>query len=154
MQYLRAVLAVIEDLEDSDDVQYVEFWRTLAFLRWVVVREPLFMAKDCDFSRVSSVLRCYVEAMFGRDQDPSGAYLNSVLLENIFNDLRDNQLRGARHKQRSDQRLHALSLSSNSSRHAGSVQMPEVHDEDVQRFAHLHFPPHAFSAHLLRWIGA
>ena len=47
-------------------------------------------------------------------------YLNSFGDENGFNDIRDNERRGAKHSQRSDDSLHAMAISSMASRWAAT----------------------------------
>eukprot|EP00969_Alexandrium_andersonii_P373624 15484465-Alexandrium_andersonii.AAC.1 len=55
----------------------------------------------------------YVRAMFGN-------LGNTLGLENTFNDLRDNEGRGARRKTRSNERLQSLAVSSLTTRYSES----------------------------------
>ena len=56
---------------------------------------------------------------------------NTLPLENGFNDLRDNEGRGARHKARSEVVIQALSLSSMKSRYEETAPLLKLNAEDV-----------------------
>eukprot|EP00972_Heterocapsa_arctica_P096662 14260448-Heterocapsa_arctica.AAC.1 len=63
---------------------------------------------------------------------------NTMGLENGFNDLRDNEIRGARHKARSDSTIHALAISSLCSRYKETVGMVVVGPEDMGSQSRFH----------------
>ena len=63
-----------------------------------------------------------------------GRLLNSLAIENTYNDMRENEGRAARHKTRGNNRLSALAVSSLSTRYAGMFDMIELGAEQVARF--------------------
>ena len=73
----------------------------------------------------------YIESMWR-------APLTTVGLENGFNDLRDNEARGARHKARGEQTLQALAMSSLAHRYEHGVECTTVEPEDVSHHAGIH----------------
>ena len=76
--------------------------------------------------------RAYVAALFS-------GMLNTLGLENGFNDLRDNEARGARHKQRAAETIQALSISSQHSRYSEQeVGLVDLPPEVVSQFGSLH----------------
>ena len=62
-------------------------------------------------------------------------FLNSLWLENWFNALRDNEARGARHKQRTDIRLQGLEISAMATRLGNAPErLISVADDDVSKY--------------------
>ena len=111
--YLKRVWALVTLLESSHDPSHRDFGAQLVILKWAVVREvlELCVSSDWDFSHPCGERALkYVGALFSGVQ-------NTLALENGFNDLRDNEARGARHKQRASQTLQALSISSQHTRY-------------------------------------
>ena len=138
---LKSLWSLVVRLECSGDPIHQEMMAKLPILRWVVFREPLLLleASGWDVERPMGVAACrYVRAMFSGVQ-------HTLALENTFNDLRDNEGRGARHKARSEQVLQGLSLSSMKSRY-DHCPLVEVGAEDVAGQSMRHVRPDTFIA--------
>ena len=82
-------------------------------------------------------------------------YLNTLWIENTFNSLRDNEGRGARHKQRSDTSLMAMVISTMASRLEGDhpERLIMVDDEDASRFESFCMAPGTFRTRDARKTG-
>ena len=85
------------------------------------------------------------------DEASISEYLNSFGNENGFNDIRDNERRGAKHSQRSDATLQSLAISSMATRWAASEEeyrptLIQVEAEDVSSSTHVHVAPDTFRA--------
>ena len=93
-------------------------------------REPLELLEKASWDLAhpagQACLR-YVRSMIGR-------LLNSLAIENTYNDMRENEGRAARHKTRGNNRLSALAVSSLSTRYAGMFDMVNLGAEQVARF--------------------
>ena len=81
----------------------MRFLKIFTFLQWTVVRGVFMLLEQTAFESVSDLLRDYLNSIF------SGV-LNSLGIELVFNFLRDNELRAARHKQRGMEKLDALQI--------------------------------------------
>jgi hypothetical protein len=124
---LRAVWEITVHLETSQVPFHLELANQLPMTRWTVFREPLQLLERAGWDPSSpwySLALSYIKAMWE-------GVTNTMGLENGFNDLRDNEIRGARHKARSDSTIHALAISSLTSRYKDTVEMAVVGPEDV-----------------------
>jgi hypothetical protein len=86
-------------LESSTVPAERSFATTLNFKSWIVVREVMSMYESEQW-RHHKRGEQYVKSLFP-------GLSHSILLELGFNDARDNEVRGARHKQRSETHLQA-----------------------------------------------
>jgi hypothetical protein len=119
------VWQLILRLEASGLAEHSEFLGLLFFRLWPVFREPCLLWEQSSWAWNNKAHE-YVKCLFPE-------YATSLPLENTYNDLRDNEQRGARHLQRSDVALQALSISSLASRdpHARQIRPRE---EDIARY--------------------
>ena len=76
-----------------------------------------------------------------------------MLAQLTFNDLRDNEARGARHKQRTATRLQALSISSLTSNFEPTPQV-EVNTSDLSKLRDVHCRPTTFDPTAFGCSGA
>eukprot|EP00969_Alexandrium_andersonii_P264626 11696405-Alexandrium_andersonii.AAC.1 len=84
---MRRLLDVVRELETSALPGARALWAALPCLEWTVIREPLALLEAGHLG----ALQAYASAL-------SEGLGNTLGLENTFNDLRDNEARGARHK--------------------------------------------------------
>ena len=96
---MRRAWELILLLESSTARHEKAFAQQLHFARWAVVREVLQLHELSQWRECPKGQQ-YVEALFP-------GFTHSIHLEYGFNDARDNEVRGARHMQRSDARLQA-----------------------------------------------
>ena len=94
----------------------LKFAELLHFRHWVVFREVMNLLELTGFEEVSTAATRYVQAMFP-------GYLDSLGLELMFNDMRDNERRQAKHGQRSDMSHAAMSISSAATRYPEAKQI-------------------------------
>ena len=95
MGNLKRVWETILALESSGAPAQVKFAEILHLRHWVVFREVMNLLELADFEEVPAAATRYAQAMFP-------VYLDSLGLELMFNDMRDNERRSARHIRRSD----------------------------------------------------
>ena len=122
LAHLKRVWETILALEASSLRERVAFAELLHFRHWVVFREVMNLLELSNFEEVSPAATRYVQAMFP-------GYLDSLGLELMFNDMRDNELRQARHGQRGDLSHAAMSISSAATRYPEAkhiVPSPEI----------------------------
>ena len=130
VEQMRAFHRVLPRLESSGLTLAQSILKTLHFRAWPVVREPLMLFEKDGWSVDAKDALEYIEAM-------AGDYVNTLFEEkNAFNDLRDNEGRAARHKQRGEHYLCALSQSSVRSRYPDLPHVP-IADADVQKYGKL-----------------
>lgn len=142
--HMRKIHMLILLLESSRTLLHARLFQKLTFIHWAVVREPLelYAAGRWDLSSpYAEDARAYVQSMHGGE-----SYLTTLALENGFNDLRDNEQRGARHKQRSPNLLQALAISSMATRYKDKANLVELNPEDVARADKYHCRPQVFQA--------
>jgi hypothetical protein len=131
---LRAFWSITVYLETSHDRFHLELADQLPMTRWTVYREPMQLLERAAWDSSSPwypLALSYIKAMWE-------GVTNTMGLENGFNDLRDNEIRGARHKARSDSTIHALAISSLCSRYKETVGMVVVGPEDMGSQARFH----------------
>ena len=122
LQYSRRLFDLRNLLSQSAVPIHQVYLESMPHLRWTVVSEVLglLQAADWDLTMKHGRLALdYVAKMFG-------GVANTLGLENGFNDLRDNECRAARHKQRSEDMLQSLSISSMHTRYGDKLPMPQV----------------------------
>ena len=122
LAHLKRVWETILALEASSLRERVAFAELLHFRHWVVFREVMNLLELGNFEEVSPAATRYVQAMFP-------GYLDSLGLELMFNDMRDNERRQARHGQRGDLSHAAMSISSAATRYPEAkhiVPSPEI----------------------------
>ena len=115
LAFLNRMWQVILELQSSYDPAHQELLKAMTFLKWTVVQEVMELLVLAEWKLDTEAGRCvlsYVTAMF------NSGLLTTLSLENGFNDLRDNEARGARHQQRAPDTLQSLSISSLHSRYA------------------------------------
>ena len=128
--FLRKVYELTTTLEASHDPLHQTFWADLPVLRWIVNHEVLAMLETAKWDLSCTMgqrVLSYVKCMF------SDSLLNTLGLENGFNDLRDNESRGARHHQRSASTLQSLSISSQHTRYDEHLPLIQVADEEISK---------------------
>ena len=138
--FLRRVWELVLDLEASQNPIHVEYRNALHFASWHVFREPLELLDAGKWDNASWMSRRaidFISAMWS-------GMMNTMGLENCFNDLRDNETRGARHKQRNPQTLQALSVSSMQSRYGGVVPLIDLDEAKIGRCDRYHCKPEIF----------
>lgn len=122
---------------ESSEEPFAVRWRNVLFQRqWPVVREPLLLLERADWVVDDGVVD-YVEAMWPGCE-------HSLAEEYVFNALRDNETRGAHHKQRSSELLAALSVASSSTRYARLRQV-EVEPSDLAQLSRMTVKADVFS---------
>ena len=136
LAHLKRVWATILALERSALPERVAFAELLVVRRWVVFREVMNLLELTEFKEVSTAATRYVQAMFP-------GYLDSLGLELMFNDMRDNERRSARHGQRSDLNHAAMAISSAATRYpeADHVLLSPMSMVDTSR---VHVSPSLF----------
>ena len=116
-------------------------------MKWATVQEPmrLFEAGGFDYEHtfVSAGLE-YLDALFTE-------YFNSFGNENGFCDILDNERRGAKHTQRANSTIHALAISSMSTRWEASEteyrpDLVKLEPEDVASCKNVHVAPETYRA--------
>ena len=148
LAFLRQIWDLQCFLKSSHDPAHQALLSSLPFLDWTVMREvmELFVLAQWNLETpFGQRALAYVRALF------EGGVLTTLGLENGFNDLRDNEARGARHQQRSAETLQSLSLSSHQSRYEGHAELVRVTPELVSRCGAYHcdkdlFAPEKLSA--------
>ena len=93
LRLMHQIWVVIVTLESSKDPEFRDLLEELPFVKWAVVREPLLLPERAGWVLTSPAGQAcldYVRAMVGK-------LLNSLAIENTYNDLRENEGRGARH---------------------------------------------------------
>ena len=130
LRHIQDVWELVLLLEKSDDELSCSFVYILNFSSWVVFREVCLIFEGHGWNLCDIGLQ-YVRQLFD-------ALLTSLGLENNFNDLRDNENRASRNRQRSETTLAALSIRSTSPRYAKTVDFPSVSPEDVSAVTNLH----------------
>ena len=116
LAHLKRVWETILLLEASSVREMLKFAELLHFRHWVVFREVMNLLELTGFEEVSTAATRYVQAMFP-------GYLDSLGLELMFNDMRDNERRQAKHGQRSDMSHAAMSISSAATRYPEAKQI-------------------------------
>ena len=119
----------------------------MPFLGWPTLLEPVRLCEAGRFLADHPV----VHAAYLMIDSYFKEYFNSLGLENGFNDIRDNERRGAKHQQRGDGALHSLEISSMATRWAKSPNefRPTLVSLDEQAVASckaLHVEPKAYRA--------
>ena len=118
--------ALFDELERSAHSVAKSLLETIFFRTWAVVREPLELFANDDWAVDSVVGRRYIEECVGD-------YTHTLLEENTFNELRNNEGRAAKHKQRGENYRMALSLSAIRTR-CPKLPHVEVEDQDVSLY--------------------
>ena len=142
IESLQKIWALIVYLDASHDSLHLTLRMSLPVLRWTVVREvfELLVMADWKLDAPAGVRTlAYIDAMFN-------GMTNTLGLENGFNDLRDNESRGARHQQRSPSTLQSLSISSLISRYEASAPVVRMTAEVASRCGTLHCEKSLFEA--------
>ena len=142
IDFLQRVARLVDILNESHEPLHVSFSNELPVLRWTVLREVCGLMKKAgwDLTRPAGARAvAYIKAMFG-------GMANTLGLENGFNDLRDNESRGARHTQRSSSVLQGLAISSQLSRYAEKTPVVEVASEIMSRCGAMHCDRSVFEA--------
>ena len=124
---LRGFWNVVLALESANTPECKALLEHLHVRRWACFREPMLLLEAGRWhlsSEPGRLATAYLSKLWG-------AVLNSVALENGFNDLRDNERRGARHTGRSEQVMQALALSSMTSRCHDATNCVQVSPDDV-----------------------
>ncbi len=107
---------------------------------WHVVREPLEMLARSRWDANCESVRTYV-------RECSAEYVHTLFEENTFNDLRDNEQRGAKHKHRGAHLMTALAMSSMHTRAPELVQA-EIDVNDISSFNAVQCQAEAFHPEL------
>ena len=142
MGTMRAIHSLRLRLSASKNPLHRELLDKMPFLQWPVLVEPLELLHAAGWnleSELGKFALSYIEAIF---ESMMGTYL----LENVFNDMRDNEARGARHKTRGNDLLQSLAISSVTTRYGEVVPHVEVKAEDVAARTKEHCRPAAFLA--------
>ena len=131
---LRDIWKLTLTMERSSQPALRKMLGRMPFTRWVVYREVMTLLEVGGWTLESpsgQLARMYVVAMFSGNQ-------HTLALENGFNDLRDNEGRGARHKARSEQVLQGLSLSSMATRYGESAPLLHLSSSDISGHTKTH----------------
>ena len=142
LTYLKKTHDLILALEASPRAEDRTYYVAMPFLRWVVLREMLELLSAASWSldhRYGQAALEYAAAIFD-------GVLTTLGLENGFNDLRDNERRGARHTQRAPDTLSSLSISSQHSRYSGKAPVLGITPDSIGRCGNLHCHPSMFLA--------
>ena len=140
LESLESIWKLVVKLECSAEPIHRQLVSKLPIIQWVTFREPLLLLERQGWRvRPGDIVHAYVGAMFEGNQ-------HTLALENTFNDLRDNEGRGARHKVRTEQVLQGLALSSMQTRYGDHCPIVSVEPEDIAGQAMGHVRPDTFVA--------
>ena len=139
---LRAIWKLVIKLESSAQPDHRRHLHNMPLVKWVVFREPMLLLEAGSWSLDSphgKLAVLYIEALWSGNT-------HTLALENGFNDLRDNEGRGARHKSRSDPVLQGLALSSMAARYSACTPLVEVEPADIAGQKRMHMRNESFQA--------
>ena len=119
---MQAFYDLLKRLERSGTQLAQKFLGLMQFRDWPVVREPLALLANGLLPKCLQYIREIV-----------ADWTNTLFEENVFNALRDNENRGARHKQRGEHYLSALAQSATRTTFPGLPHV-EISDRDVQQY--------------------
>ena len=142
LQELRRIWEMVLKLESSSLPGERKWLQQLPLCKWVVFREPMLLleAGSWDLGSAHGKLALvYVEALWSGNA-------HTLALENGFNDLRDNEGRGARHKARSEVVIQGLALSSMRARYAETTPLVDVEERDIAGQQQFHMRNELFQA--------
>lgn len=126
LQQMRAIYDLLIGLESSRSPTAVWVLRTLFWSTWAVVREPMNMFAADSWDPESPIPVHYIRTMVGE-------LTHSLMEEEGFNTLRENEQRGAKNHQRGEAKLSALAIASNREKWE-KIPGVEVEPEDVASF--------------------
>ena len=153
MAWMQRVWQIVLRLTESRMKLHQDFRKLLFFVDWTVFMEvmQIFEANGWDVSCALGI--AYVAAMFGQSEGAQ-SHTNTLWIENFFNALRDNEGRGARHKQRGPVTHMALCISTMATRFAGSNNnLIDIGDEDCARFENYTTHAPCFNAGMAKTTG-
>lgn len=129
MSYMKRVYELILRLEGSKHPKAQEFLTILFFRTWPVVREPLQLYEQAKWDIYATRPLNYIKELVSQ-------FTHSLMEEHAFEALRDNEQRGARHHQRGENKLTALTIASARDRYPEMTGI-EISPEDVTSFTTL-----------------
>ena len=124
---MKQLWKLVQNLESSSLPQSKQLLLNIPIAEWTTFREPLILLEQGRWSLKSLPGLCaleYIHAMWSGSQ-------HTLALENGFNDLRDNEGRGARHKAHTEQTLQALALSSMKARYSETAPLIQAEASDL-----------------------
>ena len=124
---MRQLWELAQHIESSSLPQPKQLLQQVPVVEWATFREPLILLEQGRWSLDTPPGLCaveYIQAMWSGSQ-------HTLALENGFNDLRDNEGRGARHKARTEQTLQALTLSSMKARYSETAPLVQAEASDL-----------------------
>lgn len=122
---MKKVWDLVVFLEASKDSYHAALLEHLHVTRWAVFREPLLLFEAAGWRLVGPSARIAIQYL----TKVFSGVMNTMGLENTFNDMRDCETRMARHKGRSPQLLSAVSIASLQNRYEGKIPLVAIPDE-------------------------
>ena len=138
----KRVFELSNFLRKSSNPFHQSLLSQISFLSWAVTLEGCQILNLADWSLTTvfgTRAKEYIKAMYSGMQNTMG-------LENGFNDLRDNEARGARHKQRNPGTIQALAISSMATRYAEHTPLVPLTEEHIASCDKYHCAPSTFRA--------
>ncbi len=138
---MRDMFELFLRVEASTHTMVSELLSVLFFRDWPVVREPLELFAHHGWDIEARLPLEYIKE-FVSD------YVQTLMEECSFNDLRDDEARDARHKQRGEHALASKVLSCTATRYA-HVNQSRIEESDVAQFKSVRCKAHTFHPEML-----